>query len=393
MIWLALTAWAAPDDLVHQGRVIDASGAPVSGEHDLTFTFYSPADAVLDTVVVNDVALQDGYYSVRFPTSASFGGTTEVRVGVRVDAATEGARTPLGAVPRARYAVSAGTAATAQSIPVLGATTGACAPAGAIGWDSVADSLKVCSDGLVWLTVGGVRTVLNVGGVRRWSDNSAAASCAAYRNPPSGYSYAGETGSGTYLIAPLGTSFQVFCDMDYDGGGWTKVMAFGPTGATDMGTTSAVNPDGTWTTQARGTAVGKVSNAEWTALRGAGTELMTRVQNPSDAKLLGNGVGYLKWTALGGTTWPTWGTSYRPTNWRFDCDKTGDGVTDQSVTQTTATDALCGHGTYWIHDHHGGVQCFGTTTVQMTTNLHFCGLANGTTSDGSVTGTHSLYLR
>ena len=60
---------------------------------------------------------------------------------------------------------------------------------------------------------------------RTWSDGTEASSCAEYLNPPSGYAYTGETGSGRYMIRPTPqiSSFPAYCDMDNDGGGWMLV--------------------------------------------------------------------------------------------------------------------------------------------------------------------------
>lgn len=57
---------------------------------------------------------------------------------------------------------------------------------------------------------------------RRWRDGTVATSCDEYLNPPEGYSYSGETGSGRYLIRPVPTIsiLGVYCDQERDGGGW-----------------------------------------------------------------------------------------------------------------------------------------------------------------------------
>lgn len=61
---------------------------------------------------------------------------------------------------------------------------------------------------------------------RRWADNTYASTCNEYKNPPDGYAYSGATGSGVYQIDPGadGTPESVYCDMVFDGGGWTLVF-------------------------------------------------------------------------------------------------------------------------------------------------------------------------
>lgn len=64
-----------------------------------------------------------------------------------------------------------------------------------------------------------------VGSGRGYTDGSYAASCYAYKNPGATFEYAGSTGSGLYTIQIPGVSGTnlVYCDMDNDGGGWTRL--------------------------------------------------------------------------------------------------------------------------------------------------------------------------
>lgn len=70
--------------------------------------------------------------------------------------------------------------------------------------------------------------VKNFGSYRGWGDGTYAASARDYLKPRGGYEYRGDIGSGIYRIDPDGRSgpiepFDVYCDMDTDGGGWTVV--------------------------------------------------------------------------------------------------------------------------------------------------------------------------
>lgn len=69
--------------------------------------------------------------------------------------------------------------------------------------------------------------IVATNGVKHYMDGSFADSCNQYKNQSSGnYTYTGNTGSGTYRIKPsssVATTYDVYCDMVSEGGGWTRV--------------------------------------------------------------------------------------------------------------------------------------------------------------------------
>lgn len=107
-------------------------------------------------------------------------------------------------------------------------------------------------------------SVVEVLGVRRWADGTAAATCDGYRNPPVGYVYAGLTGDGLYQVDPQGDGgFAAWCDMTSDGGGWTLAVRI--TGPFSTHNNSAAV--GTLTSPSQGSTA-KLSDSQINALRG-----------------------------------------------------------------------------------------------------------------------------
>jgi hypothetical protein len=220
LLCLGSIADAAPVRLGHQGRLTDASGAPIDGSKNVTITLRSAADAVLFSETFPATPIQDGFFSVVLGGGAttldSAVLTPPVYVGAAVDGVDLGGRMLLLDAPNAARAE------VALRVQVEGGAAGpTCSDTGRIVYDTVIGGLRVCAGGS-WQSIG-VKTIVASGGTRRWSDGTTATSCLKYLEPLPGFIYAGATGNGTYAIDVDGTGAlaetNVECDMT--GGGWT----------------------------------------------------------------------------------------------------------------------------------------------------------------------------
>lgn len=143
---LALSgAQAAPVQLAHSGRLVDATGEPLSGAHTVQVALY---DAATDGNLVwqrsYDVELASGYYSLLLSEgtpsldSDLFDGSG-LWLQLAADSAPLGARQPLGAVPRSVHA----TTVSGGEVVLPASPSGSCTE-GALSRDATTGVLRLC---------------------------------------------------------------------------------------------------------------------------------------------------------------------------------------------------------------------------------------------------------
>jgi hypothetical protein len=152
----ATGAQAAPVTLAWQGRLIQASGEPVAGTHDLVVEVRDGTAAPQPrwTGTFDDVAVEGGYVALTLgaapgnPLDGSVLATPPVTLTVRVDGTALSPAFPVLDVPRAAYASSIPTSAVTAA---LAAAT--CTGDGVLGYDATTESLRICHGGswkVIW---------------------------------------------------------------------------------------------------------------------------------------------------------------------------------------------------------------------------------------------------
>lgn len=139
-------AMASPASLQQSGRVLDGTGAPISGTRDLTVALVDGSGTVVWSTVYDSVAFEQGYYAVvmdsddtgRTIEQALANGATEVSLTVEGEG-TLAPNSPLHAVPQAVQA-----AGVAVETGLIGTS---CSASGLLRYDLAASSLTVCTDG------------------------------------------------------------------------------------------------------------------------------------------------------------------------------------------------------------------------------------------------------
>lgn len=221
----AAAAHAAPVQLHHQARLLDAVGAPLSGPHSLSVGLYadgSTTTALWSETIAVDAA--DGYVSLILGADPDdnplhdtvFDGSPRY-LGLSLGATALGPRQLLATVPSAVHATNlSGGSVAVTGLLTLGDPAGStCAVNGALRFNTASSSLQIC-DGAAW------HTLYNTGKGR--TSANPATSCKQIDELYNGEVQLAE--SGPYWIKPAGYSgaaFEVWCEMDTNGGGWTLV--------------------------------------------------------------------------------------------------------------------------------------------------------------------------
>jgi hypothetical protein len=230
----SVAAAASPVTLVHQGRLLDTTGAPINASATITVSLW---DHATDPGLTHRkhyenfvaVPLQDGYFTVRLGVSGDLD-SDEVAaaswVEVAVDGSPIGPRTPISEVPKAANAAGG------LDLSLFNGITRPCAAGGTQTFTAATASWSTCPD--LWNCT---TAPTHPGCV----SSSQYATCNAIKTS---VGFDG-TGHGTYYIDPDGATgaapFAVTCDMTTSGGGWTKLAEFEGTTETALAPAQALS--------------------------------------------------------------------------------------------------------------------------------------------------------
>jgi hypothetical protein len=152
LVW-AVAASATPIELAHQGRILDVSGQPFEGEHDITvslWTAQAPAGVPVWTESHVNNQVSNGYFSLRLGDTTPLGSellTSSLFLQVQVESTVLTPREELVHVPLAAQAEEA---TLTHHIAVEGAADQpTCTDPGAIVYDTSISAVRVCAGG-VW---------------------------------------------------------------------------------------------------------------------------------------------------------------------------------------------------------------------------------------------------
>ena len=261
---IAPLANAAPSLLTHQGRLVGSDNQPLNGTVTLTFAMYNQSDGGSPLwQQVLSIAADDGYYTVALDVDSTLEGALEedaLYLGVTIDGYDEmSPRAPIGAVPyalRAKIAEKGVTPVDPDDVVTkeyvdlalatltpgdhehdvyvtqtefeshqhegqtgsgiqVGEDNSSCTSekAGTMRWHD--NTVQVCNGtdwkGLDWESPGDGSTAADAGD-----------SCESIYNHGLG------SIDGIYWIDPNGgnrnDAFEVFCIMESEGGGWTRIV-------------------------------------------------------------------------------------------------------------------------------------------------------------------------